>query len=190
MRFVGNLTTWREILTFDIKKYIRNGGKCNYIPGKNTFFLTLGIVHNKSLVFHNHGKNSSKFKFRKLMPSFSANVRLHHIYFKIGFCFYVCDLQLLLTSRLQLIVQQRYKCCYILHAVNITFHTVNITITQLNIKTKLLQNTKYIQNMIPWQKLHLRRRESDILSDQTAFLLEASMDPQCQGDCWLCIVQT
>ena len=41
MRFVGNLTTWREILTFDIKKYIRNGGKCNYIPGKNAFFQTL-----------------------------------------------------------------------------------------------------------------------------------------------------
>ena len=41
MRSVGNLTTWREILTFDIKKYIRNGGKCNYIPRKNAFFQTL-----------------------------------------------------------------------------------------------------------------------------------------------------
>ena len=41
MRFVGNLTTWREILTFDIKKYIRNGGKCNYVPGKSAFFQTL-----------------------------------------------------------------------------------------------------------------------------------------------------
>ena len=41
MRFMGNLATWREILTFDIKKYIRNGGKCNYIPGKNAFFQTL-----------------------------------------------------------------------------------------------------------------------------------------------------
>ena len=41
MRFVGNLTIWREILTFDIKKYIRNGGKCNYIPRKNAFFQAL-----------------------------------------------------------------------------------------------------------------------------------------------------
>ena len=41
LRFVENLTTWREILTFDIKKYIRNGGKCNYIPGKDAFFQTL-----------------------------------------------------------------------------------------------------------------------------------------------------
>ena len=42
MRFVGNLTTWREILTSDIEKYIRNGGKCNYIPGKNVFFSDPG----------------------------------------------------------------------------------------------------------------------------------------------------
>ena len=41
MRFVENLTTWREILTFDIKEYIRIGGKCNYIPWKNAFFQTL-----------------------------------------------------------------------------------------------------------------------------------------------------
>ena len=41
MRFEGNLTIWREILTFDITKYIRNGGKCNYIPGKNAFFQAL-----------------------------------------------------------------------------------------------------------------------------------------------------
>ena len=47
MRFVGNLTTWREILTFDIKKYIRNGGKCNYIPGKNAFFFRPWGRHQK-----------------------------------------------------------------------------------------------------------------------------------------------
>ena len=41
MRFMGNFTIWREILTFDIKKYIRNGRKCNYIPGQNAFFQAL-----------------------------------------------------------------------------------------------------------------------------------------------------
>ena len=44
MRFVGNFTIWREILTFDIKKYIRNGGKCNYIPRKDAFFQTLLLI--------------------------------------------------------------------------------------------------------------------------------------------------
>ena len=40
MRFVGNLTIWREILTFVVKKYIRNGGKCDYITGReNAFFF-------------------------------------------------------------------------------------------------------------------------------------------------------
>ena len=34
----GNLTIWREILTFEIKKYIRNSGKSDYLAGKNTFF--------------------------------------------------------------------------------------------------------------------------------------------------------
>ena len=34
----GNLTIWREILTFEIKKYIRNSGKYDYLAGKNTFF--------------------------------------------------------------------------------------------------------------------------------------------------------
>ena len=53
MRFMGNLTTWREILTFDIKKYIRNGGKCNYIPSKNAFFLDPAIptIEIKILIF-------------------------------------------------------------------------------------------------------------------------------------------
>ena len=34
----GNLTIWREILTFEIKKYIRNSGKSDYLAGKNTLF--------------------------------------------------------------------------------------------------------------------------------------------------------
>ena len=28
-------------MTFDIKKYIRNGGNCDYIPRKNAFFQAL-----------------------------------------------------------------------------------------------------------------------------------------------------
>ena len=39
--FQGNVTIWWEILYFSIKKYIRNSGKCNYLPGKNTFFPDL-----------------------------------------------------------------------------------------------------------------------------------------------------
>ena len=34
----GNLSIWREILTFEIKKYIRNSGKFDFLAGKNTFF--------------------------------------------------------------------------------------------------------------------------------------------------------
>ena len=34
----GNLTIWREIWTFEIKKYIRNSGKSDYLAGKNTLF--------------------------------------------------------------------------------------------------------------------------------------------------------
>ena len=33
-----NLTISREILTFEIKKYIRNSGKFDYLAGKNTLF--------------------------------------------------------------------------------------------------------------------------------------------------------
>ena len=39
--FQENVTIWWEILYFSIKKYIRNSGKCNYLPGKNTFFPDL-----------------------------------------------------------------------------------------------------------------------------------------------------
>ena len=41
MRFMNNLTIWREILTFDGKKYIRNGGKCDFFSRKNAFFQAL-----------------------------------------------------------------------------------------------------------------------------------------------------
>ena len=34
----GNLTIWRKILTFEIKKYIGNSGKSDYLAGKNTLF--------------------------------------------------------------------------------------------------------------------------------------------------------
>ena len=34
----GKLTIWREILTFEIKKYIRNCGKCDYLAGKKYTF--------------------------------------------------------------------------------------------------------------------------------------------------------
>ena len=37
----GNLAIWREILTFEIKKYIRNSGKSDYLAGKNTLFQAL-----------------------------------------------------------------------------------------------------------------------------------------------------
>ena len=40
MRFGGNLTIRREILTFEIKEYIRNGEKCDYIPLKMHFFFS------------------------------------------------------------------------------------------------------------------------------------------------------
>ena len=44
----GNLTIWREILTFEIKKYIRNSGKSDYLAGKTTLFQALfaGLVGN------------------------------------------------------------------------------------------------------------------------------------------------
>ena len=35
---LGNLTISREILTFEIKEYIRNSGKFDYLAGKNTLF--------------------------------------------------------------------------------------------------------------------------------------------------------
>ena len=37
----GNLTIWREILTFEIKKYIRNGEKSDYHAGKTTLFQAM-----------------------------------------------------------------------------------------------------------------------------------------------------
>ena len=39
----GNLTIWREILTFEIKKYIRNSGKSDYLAGKNTLFQAVAV---------------------------------------------------------------------------------------------------------------------------------------------------
>ena len=46
MRFVGNLTTWMEILTSDIKEYLSiNGGKCDYIPGKISGPAFKGVLH-------------------------------------------------------------------------------------------------------------------------------------------------
>ena len=38
------MTIWWEILYFSIKKYIRNSGKCNYLPGENTFFPDLYVI--------------------------------------------------------------------------------------------------------------------------------------------------
>ena len=43
MSFPGNSAIWREILTFWIKKYIRNRGKFDYIPGKFAFFRAVVI---------------------------------------------------------------------------------------------------------------------------------------------------
>ena len=34
----GNLSIWREILTFETKKYIRNSGKSDFLAGKYIFF--------------------------------------------------------------------------------------------------------------------------------------------------------
>ena len=39
--FQGNVTIWWEILYFSIKKYIRNSGKCNYLPGEKYIFPDL-----------------------------------------------------------------------------------------------------------------------------------------------------
>ena len=41
---LGNLTIWREILTFEIKKYIRNSGKSDYLAGKNTLFQAMSMI--------------------------------------------------------------------------------------------------------------------------------------------------
>ena len=51
--FQGNVTIRWEILYFSIKKYIRNSGKCNYLPGKNTFFpdLCISLFPSKLLNF-------------------------------------------------------------------------------------------------------------------------------------------
>ena len=35
---LGNLSIWWEILTFEIKKYIRNSGKSDFLARKYTFF--------------------------------------------------------------------------------------------------------------------------------------------------------
>ena len=48
--FQGNVTIWWEILYFSIRKYIRNSAKCNYPPGKNTFFSR--PVHETSGTLH------------------------------------------------------------------------------------------------------------------------------------------
>ena len=41
----GNLTIWRETLTFEIRKYIRNSGKSDYLAGKNTLFQAVVAGH-------------------------------------------------------------------------------------------------------------------------------------------------
>ena len=41
---LGNLTIWREILIFEIKKYIRNSGKSDYLAGKNTLFQAVPMI--------------------------------------------------------------------------------------------------------------------------------------------------
>ena len=46
---LGNLTIWREILTFEIKKYIRNSGKSDYLAGKKYTFSGRGGVLEKIL---------------------------------------------------------------------------------------------------------------------------------------------
>ena len=44
----GNLTIWRELLTFEIKKYIRNSGKSDYLAGKIHFFRPCTTLPQKS----------------------------------------------------------------------------------------------------------------------------------------------
>ena len=39
----GSLTIWREILTFEIKKYIKKSGKSDYLAGKTTLFQAVFI---------------------------------------------------------------------------------------------------------------------------------------------------
>ena len=45
--FPGNFAIWREILTFWIKKYIRNSGKFDHIPGKLAFFRAVHLPYEK-----------------------------------------------------------------------------------------------------------------------------------------------
>ena len=42
----GNLIIWREILTFEIKKYLRNSGKSDYLAEKNTLFQAVLVTDN------------------------------------------------------------------------------------------------------------------------------------------------
>ena len=51
----GNLTIWREILTFEIKKYIRNSGKSDYLAGKNTLFQAVLVCSHHPLPIHPKG---------------------------------------------------------------------------------------------------------------------------------------
>ena len=46
---LGNLTIWREILTFEVKEYIRNSGKSDYLTGKTTLFQAVGITEHPGL---------------------------------------------------------------------------------------------------------------------------------------------
>ena len=46
----GNLSIWREILTFEIKKYIRNSGKSDFLAGKNTFFQAVTRILRFSII--------------------------------------------------------------------------------------------------------------------------------------------
>ena len=46
----GNLTIWRETLTFEIKKYIRSSGKSDYLAGKNTYFQAVDDISNDIIV--------------------------------------------------------------------------------------------------------------------------------------------
>ena len=108
--FQGNVTLWWEILYFSIKKYIRNSGKCNYLPGKNTFFPDLPIptLHNfaQSLIYSkristlNRGpirplKLDSVFSVTFLSPHNEATLSLFIIFISHQyqpFCMYIKDL--------------------------------------------------------------------------------------------------
>ena len=57
----GNLTIWREIFTFEIKKYIKYSGKSDYLAVKNTLFQVVPITIPTLCCRSQHNRNRIEF---------------------------------------------------------------------------------------------------------------------------------